>query len=137
MSWDVSIWAAPEPPPPVAELTDQWRWTPLGLRSEVRQQISRVLPGVDWTDPHWGVYRGHGFTFEFSISARKPEPLESIMVHVRGGGDAVPLLLRLAAENDWYLLDCSAGEWLHHLPAPDEGWQEWQAFRDRTIEKEN
>ena len=133
MSWDVLIAAAEVPPPPMAETPDDWRLAPMGTRDEIRSQITATLPTVNWSDPHWGTFEGDGFTFEFSVSARKPEPLDSIMVHVRGGGGAVPLLLKLAADHGWYLFDCSESEWIHHLDQVDAGWTGWQDFRNRNL----
>src|SRR5262245_19632633 len=121
MSWDVLIFAAKQPPPPTAEMPDGWRGESMGSGDEIRASISACLPVVDWSDPTWGIYDGGGFSYEFNLGGE--EPKESFMVHVRGGGDAVTPLLHLAARCGWYLLDCSAGEWLHHCSEPQAGWE--------------
>ena len=89
MSWTVSalcVWPLPDDP--------AYEPPPLGTGDEVRSRISAHLPGVDWSDPTWGLYAGDGFTFEFSVGPE--EPLVSFAVHVRGGGDAIADLLRFA-----------------------------------------
>lgn len=131
MSWDVSVFGASTPPPPVSEMPNDWRGTSLGLGAAVREQISACIPDVDWSDPTWGHFRGDGFSFEFNMGQK--EPLDGFMIHVRGGGDAVATLLRLAERAKWYLLDCSEGEWLHHCSNPEAGWEEFQAYRDRML----
>lgn len=131
MSWDVLLHAADEPPPPVAQMPDDWRGAPMGTLAEVRAKIDACIPGVDWSDPSWGVFGGDGFSYEFSIGS--DEPCGHAMVHVRGGGPALPPLLALAGRWGWYLLDCSQGEWLHHCESAEAGWQGFQAYRDKVV----
>jgi hypothetical protein len=133
MSWDVSFYASKAPPPPVAEMPDDWRGEPRGTPASVRAKISEYFPEVDWTKPEWGTSERDGFSFEFNLGSENP--CESFMVHVRGSGDSVTHLLALAERNDWYLLDCSSGEWMHHCENPDEGWKNFQAYRDRVLER--
>jgi hypothetical protein len=107
-----------------------WHGEIIGSQAEIRQKISEVLPGVDWSDLKWGIFEGDGFSYEFNIGAE--EPSQSFMVHVRGGGSAIEPLLGLAQARGWYLLDCSQSEWLHHCDNPEAGWLGFQNFRDRV-----
>lgn len=131
MSWDVLLHAAHEPPPPVAEMPDDWQGDLLGTLEEVRAKIDASISGVDWSDPSWGIYNGDGYSFEFNIGDE--EPCDSVMVHVRGGGEALSPLLSLGSRWGWYLLDTSQGEWLHHCESPDAGWQGFQEYRNRVL----
>jgi len=131
MSWDVLIYAAHEPPPPVAEMPDSWRGEPLGSLADVRAKISTCIAGIDWSDPTWGIFDGNGYSYEFNIGT--DEPCDSFMVHVRGGGPALAPLLALGQQCNWYLLDTSQSEWLHHCKSAEQGWGDFQAFRDRAI----
>jgi hypothetical protein len=112
-------------------MPEDWRGDMLGTAAEVRGMISACLPEVDWSDLTWGSYEGDGFSFEFNVGRK--DPIAGFMVHVRGGGGAVAALLQLADRWDWYLLDCSQGEWLHHCSDIDAGWQSFQAYRDRVL----
>lgn len=131
MSWDVSVFSCKTPPPPMDQIPDDWRADVMGSGDEVRGKISQFLAGVDWSDPTWGSYRGGGFSFEFNLGSK--EPLEGFMVHVRGGGDAVAALVKFAKPNNWYLLDCSTGDWINNDNPSEEGWKGFQAYRDRVI----
>ncbi|MAT71238.1 MAG: hypothetical protein CMJ58_17140 [Planctomycetaceae bacterium] len=133
MSWDIFVFASEVPPPPVDEMPESWSWQPLGSQDEVRDKINKCIPNIDWSDPSWGVFDGNGFSYEFSVG--KTDPCDSIAVHVRGGGDAVALLLRLGDATGWYLLDTSQPEWIHHCSDPNSGWVRFQAFRDQVIAK--
>ena len=133
MSWDISVFAAHEPPPPVAEMPQDWRPGVLGTAADVRSKISACLPEVDWSDPKWGTYDGDGFSFEFNVG--REDPIDGFMIHVRGGGNAVSALLHLSNECNWYLLDASQGEWLHHCKDAEAGWNEFQAYRNRVLRR--
>ena len=127
--------ASSSPPPPVEQMSSDWRGECLGSQTEVRGKISRVLPEVDWSDPSWGIFDGDGFSFEFNVGGE--DPSDGFMIHVRGGGAAVTQLLKLAASTGWYLLDCSQGEWLHHCKDPEAGWTGFQAYREQVFSKIN
>lgn len=84
MSWELLLHSATEPPPPVAQMADDLRGAPLGTLAEVGAKIDARIPGVDWSEPLWGVCGEDGFSYEFSIGS--DEPCGHAMVHVRGGG---------------------------------------------------
>jgi len=88
---------------------------------------------VDWSDPEWGMYAGDRFTFE--LNTGQDDPIVALMVHVRGGGDAIAALLRLAVPNRWSLFDCSTGEFLDPHEPSREGWEGFQAYRDTVIKR--
>jgi hypothetical protein len=130
MSWDVVVLnyggeMSPE------EMLDAEPVGPLGPAAQVRKRIAKHLPGVDWSDPVWGLYKGDGFTIEFNTG--KDDPIDTIMLHVRGGGDAIPALLGFANPNRWSLLDCSTSEFLDPENPSAEGWEGFQAFRDKAL----
>ena len=131
MSWDILFCAAATPPPPVAEMPSDWRADVIGPTSEVRRKISEVIPDIDWSDPEWGLYDADGFSLEFNCAGAGPT--DGFTVHVRGGGDALAVLLRIAARWGWYLLDTSQGEWIHHCEDPGKGWKGFQTYRDSVL----
>ena len=112
-------------------MPSDWKGSAFGTRQELRKQISACLPGVDWSDPEWGEYEGTGFSLEFNIGSK--DPSYGFMVHVRGAGDAVTELLKIAETYDWYVLDTSQGEWLHHCADHEAGWKGFQEYRNRVL----
>jgi hypothetical protein len=131
MSWDVMIFNIPGASPPPVEQLDEGDCKPLGSASEVRQQISTLLPGVDWSDPTWGIYLQDGFSIEFNVG--KDDPIGSMMLHVRGGGDAISAITKFARPPGWSVLDCSTGAFLDLESPSPAGWEAFQAFRDQVI----
>jgi hypothetical protein len=130
MSWDVLVLNLGGKLPP-GDAADADPVGPLGSAAQVRRRIAKHLPGVDWSDSTWGVYEGDGFTIEFNTG--DDDPIDSIMVHVRGGGDVIAALLGFANPNGWSLLDCSTGQFLDPENPSAEGWEGFQAFRDKAI----
>lgn len=124
MSWDVVIMKTPGD----GEGTPQ---PTLGDAGPVREAISRCLPNVDWSDPAWGVLEGAGWSIEFNFAAAGP--VDSFMLHVRGGGDPLGAITKLCRENDWVALDMSTGDYLDLRSPSDAGWKSFQGFRDSVL----
>jgi hypothetical protein len=130
MSWDILVLNYQGAPPedPDDESVES---LPLGKPVVVRQSISDHLPRVDWSDPTWGIYETDTFSFEFNMGDE--DPIEDIMVHVRGGGEVIPALMAFANPNQWSLLDCSTGEFLDPQHPSSAGWEAFQVYRDQVI----
>jgi hypothetical protein len=131
MSWDVMIFnLGGKTPPPLHELKDS-DLLPLGPAEEVRHRISALLAGVDWSAPTWGLYGGDGFSIEFNVG--KDDPIAHMMLHVRGGGDAIAAIAGFAKPLGWSALDCSTSDFLDLDNPSQAGWEGFQAYRDKII----
>lgn len=125
MSRDISVTHAASPPRPAAEMAGDWRVEPWGPSVDLRSTLSAQLPGIDTSDPLWGICGGEAFSIEVDIG--REDPVEAFTVHLRGGGDAaVAALDRLLALPGWYAFDNSAGEWVPHGA---DRWANWAISR--------
>jgi hypothetical protein len=118
---------------------------PLGPAAEVRQRITKHLPGVDWSDPARGVFQGNGFTIKFKAQLISKEDITDydpisliglinmIELHVRGKGNAIPALLGFANPNGWSLFELSNGKFLDPESPSAEGCEGCQALPDKAI----
>lgn len=131
MSWDVMIFKLRGETPPSLDQLDESDLAPLGPAAEVRGGISALLLGVDWSDPTWGQYLSDGYSIEFNVG--NDDPIAHMMLHVRGGGDATAAIVSFARPLGWAALDCSTSEFLDLDNPSQEGWEAFQAFRDRAI----
>jgi hypothetical protein len=113
MSWDILIFAMKEPPPPMEQMPEDWGGESLGSAQSVREKISACFPKFDWSDQAWGIFEGDGFSLEFNLGESESIN-DPVMVHVRGGGDAIAALIKLSEHTGWFLLDISQSEWIHH-----------------------
>ena len=132
MSWDVMIFHLREKPKSLEDLRDAVM-LPLGHAVQVRAAVSAVLVGVDWSDCTWGLYGRDDFSIEFNVG--KEDPIQNMMLHVRGGGDAVADIMKLVVANGWVALDCSTSEFLDPTAPSDEGWVGFQKYRDSVFKR--
>lgn len=85
---------------------------------------------LNLSDPTWGDLVRPGWVIEFNIGAE--DPVESTMLHVRGGGDDVVQVIRETARVlGCRAFDCSSGDFIE--AGGSDGWAGFQAFRDRAI----
>jgi hypothetical protein len=135
MSWDVMIFRFAGNPPASTEEMDDAEPLPLGPASEVRAGISAALPQTSWSDPTWGIFDGDGFSIEFNVG--NDDPIDDMMLHVRGGGDAIAAIMAFVVPLGWSALDCSTGQFLDPAAPSDEGWTGFQAYRDKITGNDN
>lgn len=88
MSWDVILMNVPSNVRSISELEDELPI--LGSKIEVLSILSSALPSINLSDPTWGVMDGDNFSIEFSIGDK--DPIQTIMLFVRGSDDAVRVI---------------------------------------------
>ena len=131
MSWDVMILDFRGSPIPLEDIPQDYKPLVIGDASDVRERLSAYLPGIDWSDPTWGMYEGEGFTIEFNMGNN--EEIDGFMLHVRGGGDAIAAIMSFTQPNNWSALDTSLGDYLDPDNPDQSGWTGFQKYRDRII----
>jgi hypothetical protein len=127
MSWDVLIFVAPSGVK-VDEITDDYAPPPLGGLATVHWRLRDGVSSIDLSDPAWGVLHGYGWTIELNIG--RSEPVNSIMLHVRGAGDdAVTAVRQIAAAVGGRAMDVTEGEFLTGDEHDLYGWHAFQDFQ--------
>lgn len=130
MSWDVLLLRVPEGVTAVDALAVDFVPDPVGALDAVVGLLGQWIPGVDLSDPSWGQLEGPGWSIELSIGDE--DPVDSVMLHVRGGGDDVlPVVIRIARVLECGALDISTGDFL--VEGATEGWNAFQQYRDRVL----
>jgi hypothetical protein len=61
--------------------------------------------------------------------------MNSMMLHVRGGGDPIATIAQFAKPQGWSALDCSKMEFLSLENPSQECWQRFQAYRDKILKQ--
>ncbi|GAA4714320.1 hypothetical protein APR04_004125 [Promicromonospora umidemergens] len=129
MSWDISLFNAP-PETTIEEIPRDYEPLPIGSVAEVLSRLQAAFADLDLSDPTWGDLERSGWSIEFNIGSE--DPVRSIMLHVRGGGDDVVQVVRETAHVlGCSALDCSSGEFIEE--GGRDGWADFQAFRDGVI----
>lgn len=126
MSWDISIYKFPTAYSSVADIPEDSSLVPLGTRRSVQQAISKVFADTDWSDPAWGIWESSNGSIEFNLG--ESETNDGFMLHVRAGGEVVPLIVSLCIDNEWQGLDCSTGEFIERSSNPAQGLESWADY---------
>ena len=116
----------------IHDMPNDYKPESLGEAEDLRPQLSEFFANrIDWSDPAWGIFGCAEFSYEFNFTASGP--VETFMLHVRGGGDAVTPIVQMCRHFGWMAIDCSAGEYLD-LDSPNaESWTAFQAYRDKIV----
>ncbi len=132
MSWDILIQDLPVQAARVADISENFVPGRIGKRHDIIAAVQTLFPIVNFSDPSWGVLTTQDYGIEFNIG--DSEDCDSMMLHVRGGGEAAPAVAVLLDALKLRAIDCQTGDFFS-LPAAQVGFAEWQAFRDGVIER--
>jgi hypothetical protein len=116
MSWDAVLVRTKGKPGPAWEAEE----VPLGKRADVLAAIMAVFPSATRDTRTQLFYRDGDLSIEFHFQGKNP--VDSILLEVRGEGDPITPLLDLAARNGWALLDCSTSEFIDPKNPSDNGY---------------
>ncbi|MFH9983954.1 hypothetical protein ACH4ND_33055 [Streptomyces sp. NPDC017179] len=109
MSWDVLLLHLPDDVTSLQETPDDYTPPPLGRQHDVLAAVSRAVPETNLSDPAWGELLGPTWSMELTIGSK--DPVDSIMLHIRGSGDDVLTpVFRLASALGCKVLDFSEGD---------------------------
>ncbi|MEU4472929.1 hypothetical protein [Micromonospora sp. NPDC023888] len=126
------IFAAPPHARSVDQLPQDFDPLPLGTGPHIKRCLRETFPDLDLADPAWGQLVGPTWSIEFNIGS--DDPVDSIMFHVRGGGDDVlAVVARIVAVTGGRALDISTGEFLTGDCPQTAGWNGFQQYRDQTL----
>lgn len=128
MSWDISLFNAP-PGITIEEIPRDYEPSPLGSRAKVLGRLQTAFADLDLSDPTWGFLNRQSWSIEFNIGGE--DPVESIMLHVRGGGDVVQVVRETAHVLGCRAFDCSSGEFIED--GGRDGWADFQGFRESLV----
>jgi hypothetical protein len=130
VSWDIVIQDLPADARAVEDIPDDFRPSPLGLRTDLIRAVLPVAPLADFSDPSWGVLEGDAFPVEISMG--HDEIVESIGLHVRGGDPAAGVVGNVIAHLRRRAVDGSTGDFFDPAAARDSPGAP-RAFRDQVI----
>ncbi|WP_238649405.1 hypothetical protein [Paenibacillus piscarius] len=110
---------------------------PLGQRDDIIAKLSRAIPQLDYRDKAWGILEGEGFSIEFNTGDE--ELVDSIMLHVRGGGEVMETLRLICGTLEAYALDTSDTGYIdfEQPEAAEQSWEQFQKYRDQVLNQDN
>ncbi len=133
MSWDLLVLAMPAEFATMDDIPPDYPGAPLGPAAVVLQQLrDHFGDRIGLADPAWGHLAGAGWAIELNIGRK--DPIDSIMLHVRGGGeDLIAAIVSIADAVGGRALDFSEGVFLTGAPGEANSWQAFQDYRAQVL----
>lgn len=123
----------------VSRLPGDFEPSPLGNHNDLIAAIQAVAPMADFSDPSRGQIVTADFVIEVSLG--KEEPVDSVMLHVRGGDAAIGLISQIVEQLNARLPETKANPRAYDVQAGELFGQTsaaaslaaWREFRDRVM----
>jgi hypothetical protein len=132
MSWDIFVQDIPREANSPADIPDNFKPKPVGLRSDVIGKIGAVVPDVDFSDPSLGIFDGPGFSIEIDLG--KEELLDGFVFHVRGGDLAAFVIADILEQLDLRAFDPNSATGMFAITQDgSDGQKKWRAYRDQIL----
>jgi hypothetical protein len=133
MSWDIFVMNLPEGVSALSDIPKDYRGPPLGPRSPIIAKISSLYPGVDFSDPSWGVLVLPECIIEFSLQGSNEE-VTALVMHIRGGDRAPDIVAHILGELGMRAVDPSSRSGLFEQDPilRSESFARWRSFRSHV-----
>jgi len=136
VSWDINLFKVSSSISSLKEIVEIYNkgenFESLGTKTEVIEQLKQILPKVDFSDPTWGKLEGNNYFIEFNMG--DDEIVDGLMLHIRGGDEAIDIIKTITIKTGWKAFDCSDGNLIDFYHYPN-GFQKWQNFREQATKK--
>lgn len=129
MSWDIHFQDFPDVAS-IDEIPDDYVPKSIGTRSEIIERIKSAFPQANFTEMGWGVIDGGEWSIEINVG--EEEDCEGFMLHVRGGGDAITAVERIAEATGIRGIDIQTSQFFTPESAM-ESFKVWQEYRDQAV----
>jgi hypothetical protein len=114
MSWHILLMRSDFPS--MGEFPDDYTPPPLGEGELVRGRVKVGVASAEFHEPTWAQVQGDGWRVDITIGSE--EPVESILLHVEGGPEALKTVRVLADAVHAKALDCSTGKFIDFSNPP-------------------
>lgn len=106
---------------------------PLGDKTEIINNLTSLLPDLDFSDRDWGMLSTEDFSIEFNIG--NEETVDNLMLHIQGGGDPLGVIKAICDATNWGALDTQNTQFIDTDNISKESWEAFQAYRNKVIGK--
>ncbi|MDM5178221.1 hypothetical protein PO883_13570 [Massilia sp. DJPM01] len=131
MNWDVFVCKFSRTYTHVGQIGNDESCLPMGSRAQIQAAIADLFADTGWSDPTWGRYQGPFGSVGFNLSDH--DPVNRIMLHVRAGAGIAAPIVELCRRHGWQAMDTSAGTFLEQMPVPEQGLEQWMAYRAQVL----
>lgn len=103
----------------------------MGDREVLIEEFKKLSADVDFSDKSWGIYFDGQTSIEINIGS--DEKVNTIMLHIRGGGDPFIFIATTCGHFKWHALDCSTGKYIDFSNPSKDSWDRWKKYRDKIV----
>ena len=132
MSWDIFVQDIPLNFKTVTDIPDSFEPAMIGQRSEIIEEIQKVAPFADFSDPAWGTIEGEDFSIEVNLGTN--ESVKGFAFHVRGSDAAAGLISDILKHLNLRAFDSGTGDIFDHERA-SSGLDQWRAYKERVLNR--
>lgn len=106
---------------------------PLGNREEIIKKLKNKFSNIDYSDKSWGILIEQDFSIEFNTGS--DEIVNTIMLHIRGGGNVIKIVQTICEILDGHALDISYTRYIDFdfSEKTEESWGDFQKYRNQVI----
>ena len=131
MSWDVVIMRFPEGfDGDFEKMPDNWEPETLFTQDYFEEEIKKIFPNIIG-DKTWLTLNAETYSIEFNIGDDKS--ITNIMLHVRGGNDALKAIEKICKKFNCQALDTTESKLIDFNKETNEGFSSWRKYRDSVI----
>ncbi|MDR1877775.1 MAG: hypothetical protein LBQ84_09150 [Flavobacteriaceae bacterium] len=134
MSWDVLIMRFPEDFKGFNDLPDKWEPEELFTHNFFATEIKILFPKINDADKNWITLKEETFSIEFN-TGDDDDPISHIMLHVRGGDEALKVIELLCKKFNVQAFDTTEGEIINFENKPTKGFTQWRKYKDTVLKK--
>ena len=132
MSWDIFVQDIPPDARTVDDIPASFVPQSIGQRAHIINEIQKVVPFADFSDPAWGIIEAEKLSIEVNLGAN--ETVKDFAFHVRGGDVAAACVSDLLKHLNLRAFDGGTGDIFDHERA-SAGLEQWRAYRERVCNR--
>ena len=134
MSWDVIIMRFPEGfDGDFDKMPDDWEPETLFTQGYFEEEIKKIFPNIIG-DKTWLTLNAETYSIEFNVG--EDDLISNIMLHVRGGNDALKAIEEICKKFNCQALDTTESKLIDFSEEINEGFESWKKYRDNVIKNE-
>jgi hypothetical protein len=132
MSWDVLVMRFPEGfDGDFDNIPDGWKPEELFTHDFFIKEVKKIFPNINDADEDWLFLNKETFSIEFNIG--KDDPISDIMLHIRGGDEAIKAIAILCEKLNLQALDTTDCKLIDFNKETNDGFTQWREYNNRVI----
>jgi len=131
MSWDVVIMRFPDGfDGDFDKMPADWEPEKLFTQDYFAEEIKKIFPNIIG-DKTWMTLNAETYSIEVNIG--DDDPVSNIMLHVRGGDEALQAIEKICIKFNCQALDTTESKLIDFDKKTNDGFTSWREYRDNVL----